>query len=515
MLIYKSLLLLVTFLNLFSGLYVLSRNPRDWNSRLFCSSSLLVSLWTFTNYLSGILATPLVLEATYATGALVLGSVFIWLLYVADGSVRPRTLTIILSVATLFCVLSFVPHFLVVHYDAIYMGGVFVGAPAFGLWLYTLFFCGSGIYMLYVLYLAVHRESDIRRKNQLRAVWGGALVTFVLSGLTSFILPSLSIFSFGGLDSVGVVIFELAVGYTIVNHNFFNMHVIRTDLLIVTLWIAVLWNVFLSDSKADFGVSIVLLVVSSIVGFALRHSVLEEIRQKQQLTELNKTKDEFLSFASHQLRSPLTVIAGYASMIALGELGTISPRQKEVVGNMFDATMNLSRLVEDFLNVSRIEQGGMKYTFDTFALDVLLQEVVRDMQVPARNRGLALDYTAPANTPCFVLGDEDKLREVYINVIDNAIKYTEKGSVSVTLSVDEAHFVVAVRDTGIGIAQDMQESIFEKFKRARSDRGVATGSGLGLYLARQIIQGHKGAITVVSEGINQGTIFTITIPKGE
>ena len=513
--VFESLLLLVTFLNLFSGLYVLSRNPRDWNSRLFCISSFLVSLWTGTNYLSGVFATPATLEATYATGALVIGSVFIWILYVARGVVPRSALVVIVLVSSLFAVLSFVPQFLVAHYEAIYTGGVFVGTPSWGLWIYTILFCGSGVYMLRTLYFAILRESDIHRKNQLRAVWGGALVTFVLSGLTSFILPILSIFSFGGLDSVGVVIFELAGGYTIVNDHFFNMHVLRTDLLIAALWIAILWNVFLSDSPSDFAVSSILLVVGSVVSFVLRHGVLEEIRQRKQLTELNATKDEFLSFASHQLRSPLTVIAGYASMIQSGETGGVSPRQKEIIGNMFDATINLSRLVEDFLTVSRIEQGGMKYTSDPFDIHSLLHDIVRDMQVPARAKSLQLRYHTPDTLPCMLVGDEDKLREVFVNVVDNALKYTSEGWVAVTLSRTEDAVVVEIQDTGIGIAPEMQEVIFHKFKRARTDRAVAMGSGLGLYLAKQIVEGHKGSITVVSPGVSQGATFTITLPSRE
>ncbi len=491
---------------------MLFNNRKNWNNRLFAATSFVAGLWTFCNYMTGVFPTTIWLEATYATGALVMAFGFIWILYITRERISETKAVLIASTGFLFAILSFVKGFLVERYDAIYVGGVFTGRPAFGLFIYTALFCFSGFSVLYLLASTYKNSSNQIRRQQLQAVFLGALVTLSISGLTSFILPSFSIFSFGGLDSFSFLVFLLCVGYSIVRHNFFDIKIIKTEFLIFTLMSCIILRLIFSDSVYDLVLNIAVLLIALVVSFALSRSVRQEVFQREKLNEINIQKDELLSFASHQLRTPLTVISGYAGMLKAGEFGVITEKQKEIIGSMFNAVNNLSKLVGDFLNISRLEHGGLKYADEDFAFDVILQDVVDDMQLAAFNKNLVLSFENSLEKSLILKGDEDKLRESILNIVDNAIKYTSEGRVNISLCVEGGFAIATISDTGMGISPDLHDVIFQKFKRAHDVRTTSSGSGLGLYISKKIIEAHRGRVAVSSMGVGTGSKFTIYLP---
>jgi signal transduction histidine kinase len=230
------------------------------------------------------------------------------------------------------------------------------------------------------------------------------------------------------------------------------------------------------------------------------------------LKSLDRLKTEFLSLASHQLRSPLTAIKGYASMLIEGSFGALNEKQEQGAKRIYASAQSLVSLVEDLLNISKIEQGGMKYEMLLTDLKNTVTELYNEMKIPAENKKLEFTFSAPDTNAYAVKADPMKIRQVFLNLIDNAIKYTESGFVHINLARGENTVVFSVTDSGVGISPETKAKLFEKFSRGEAGKLNTGGSGLGLYLAREITKAHKGDITIESEGLGKGSTFTVTLP---
>ncbi len=232
----------------------------------------------------------------------------------------------------------------------------------------------------------------------------------------------------------------------------------------------------------------------------------------EKLKGLDKLKTEFLSLAAHQLRSPLTAIKGYTSMLLEGSYGVIDKGPRDIVDRVYQSSIHLAMVIEDLLNVSKIEQGGMQYIMTPFDIRKTTQEIANDLSITAQKKGLTFTFTANTEKQCVVFGDMEKIRQVILNLIDNSIKYTPTGSVAVNVDLHEngeKKVTVSIKDTGIGVSEEYKKSVFEKFERGEGGKLNTTGSGLGLYLAKQIVEAHKGKIWLESEGKGKGATFFI------
>ncbi len=235
-------------------------------------------------------------------------------------------------------------------------------------------------------------------------------------------------------------------------------------------------------------------------------------RNNAQLRRLDKTKDEFISMASHQLRTPLTSIKGYLSMLIDGDLGKISKQQKEVLEEAFSSSERMVHLIGDFLNISRLQTG--KFVIDRRSTDLasLVESEVNALRQNADSRSLVLEYAAPDDIPLLNL-DADKLRQVIMNFIDNAIYYSKPES-SITISLkkrgDSVEF--KVKDTGIGVPESEQPGLFGKFFRATNARRTRPdGTGVGLFLAKKVVHDHGGEILFTSKE-GKGSTFGFRLP---
>ena len=242
--------------------------------------------------------------------------------------------------------------------------------------------------------------------------------------------------------------------------------------------------------------------------------VYDELRDaNDKLKSLDKLKTEFLSLAAHQLRSPLTAIRGYTSMLLEGSFGHVDDKQKEAIDRVFQSSTHLTSVVEDLLNVSKIEAGGMKYVMAPFDFEKISHDLATDLSITAEKKGLKLTFDTDKKPPYTVNGDMEKIRQVVLNIIDNAIKYTPTGSISVLLKKVESLGVcrLEVTDTGMGISPEEKEKLFGKFSRGEGGKTNTGGSGLGLYLAKQIAEAHGGHIAIDSPGVGKGSTFSIEL----
>jgi len=231
------------------------------------------------------------------------------------------------------------------------------------------------------------------------------------------------------------------------------------------------------------------------------------------LRELDKAKSEFLSIASHQLRTPISAIKGYLSMMMEGDFGEMPDKIKKVIKDIFESSSRLARLINVFLNVSRIESGRLKLELKPLQITELIDSVINELNNQASQKGLELAFEHPVKEPPLVNADSDKLREVILNLVDNSIKYTPQGSIKVFITFDRDNLTFKVEDTGIGIDPNEVQTLFRKFVRGSGVAQVHTGgSGLGLFIAQKIIKEHGGQIWAESEGKGKGSRFQFVIP---
>lgn len=275
---------------------------------------------------------------------------------------------------------------------------------------------------------------------------------------------------------------------------------------------------------------------SDIIGLAVQNARLytsldETSRQlklaNEKLKELDKLKDEFVSIASHELRTPMVSVKNYIWMTLAGKGGKITPKQKFYLNRAYESANRMTKLINDLLNISRIESGRILLNVEKATLPDIAASVLSDMQPRADQVGvvLALDKQATklgsdtvVELPD-VIADKDKVAEVLLNFISNSLKFTpEKGSVRVWFEVDEQskQVQVHVTDTGVGLTPDQVPRLFKKFgmlkETYRSKAEASQGTGLGLYISKSVVELHGGKIWVTSEGTDRGSTFSFSLP---
>ena len=245
-------------------------------------------------------------------------------------------------------------------------------------------------------------------------------------------------------------------------------------------------------------------------------SATRELRSSNaQLQQLDKAKDEFVSMASHQLRTPLTSVKGYLSMVLEGDAGKISDAQAHLLNEAFTSSERMVHLISDFLNVSRLQTG--KFLIDKRPVDLakVISQELDSLSSSAQSRHLKYLYHPPHDVPVLLL-DEDKIRQVIMNFCDNALYYsTEHSTIHVNLVVNKDTVRFEVVNVGIGVPRAEQSQLFTKFYRASNARRQRPdGTGVGLFLAKKVIDAHDGKVLFESvEG--KGSTFGFTLPLDE
>ncbi len=236
----------------------------------------------------------------------------------------------------------------------------------------------------------------------------------------------------------------------------------------------------------------------------------------KKIKEVDQMKDEFISMASHELRTPLGIIKGYTSMILEGTFGKIeNPEMKKSLDRVMISSKKLEELVEDLLDVSRIEQGRLSIEIKKIEIESLVKEIVSQFKISADEKKLLLEYVKPEKKLSLVLADSERLKQVLVNLIGNAIKYTEKGGIKITTEEKNSRLEIKVTDTGIGISAEEREHLFEKFYRAKNEKTAKiSGTGLGLWITKQIIELMKGKIYLESmKGVGTQAVVILNTAK--
>ncbi|EGJ32059.1 MULTISPECIES: hybrid sensor histidine kinase/response regulator [Moorena] len=241
----------------------------------------------------------------------------------------------------------------------------------------------------------------------------------------------------------------------------------------------------------------------------LKHSVDER-------DEIARQREDFVSRLTHDLRTPLVAADRILNLMQQGALGEISPPVLEAIVTMTRSNHNLLSMVNTLLEVYRYEAGRKYLSFSAIPVQQVIEEVIQELSALARDKKLSLDYQTPKQVNSIVMSDRLELHRLFTNLVGNAIKFTDNGSVTVRLrnspNTSEGHqtwVVIEVEDTGFGISPEDQKQLFERFRQGSHKR---SGSGLGLYLSKRILEAHQGTIKVKSE-LGKGTLFTVTLPN--
>lgn len=379
-----------------------------------------------------------------------------------------------------------------------------------------------------VAYISVKGFGQIKEPQQRKSflfIASGTLLFLTIFFLSEFIGELTRFYEINLLGPVGALLFALFIGWSIVKFNLFNFKLFGVQALIGILWFIVFSLLFVHTISLVQTIVAITLVLLTIVGGLLIRGFSREVKQREEITllaqdlqkanarlkELDKQKSEFVSLASHQLRGPITAVNGYVSLILSGDYGPISREIQEALTKVQTASQDLGVLVGDYLDITRIELGRMKYEFANVSFTQIVKDVCDQMSQVADHSGLRFEKQIP-DEPMMVYADAKKLKQVMLNLVDNAIKYTPQGTITVSARVLQGKAQFSVKDTGTGMSTKVLESIFEKFVRAPGAQRVnATGTGLGLFVARKIITEHKGRIWAESAGEGKGSTFLFEV----
>ncbi len=350
------------------------------------------------------------------------------------------------------------------------------------------------------------------------------LLSFFLSSAVASYIDNFFLEQYG---LFGMTIFIVFLSYLIVQYKAFEIKLIGAQALTIALVMIIAAQFTYVRLPVSYVLNGIALVLVLTAGYYLIRSIKQEVKRKEELEaltenlsranarlkELDTAKSEFISIASHQLRTPLTAIKGYVSLLLEGSYGVLSQDSRDVLDKVYSVNDRLTHLVEDLLNVSRIEAGRIQYDFRPVQLADILTELYDGFMLNAKSKSLDVSLQLPTPPLPKILADPNKIKEVVSNLIDNSIKYTPEGSVTITLAAVGQNARITIADTGIGIKPEDKPNLFSKFTRSKeTSRMVVGGAGLGLYVGKNFIDAHKGRIWADSEGPGKGSQFIVELP---
>ena len=381
-----------------------------------------------------------------------------------------------------------------------------------------------------ILALTVIEVQKKRRDRRETILVSTGILMFLLSFSMGNILGSFfDNWEAGQIGLFGMPIFVAFLGYILVRYQTFQIKLLATEALMAGQLILLCSLLLVRSIENAQIIAVGTILFFSVLGTLLIKSVRSEVEQRQEIEILannlettnerlrmvDQQKSEFVSIASHQLRSPLTAIRGYTAMILDGNYGPAPEKMTEALSRIHESAKLMAFSIEDFLNVSRIESGNMKYTFTDFNLKDQVEHIVDDLRPEATRSGLLLLFKSDMHSQGVVRADMSKTQQILHNLINNSLKYTVKGTITVfvTDNVATKELFVNIIDTGIGMNQETIDELFQKFNRAKNANSTnINGTGLGLFVARAMARSMGGDITCTSAGDQKGSTFTLRLP---
>ena len=523
-----SFLTFIVLTNALIGGIVFFRNTKSSSNRLFAVLCLSFGLWSIINYFS--LHIPFGSELFWIRLVMLSAAPQIGLFYFFVNTFPEEKISLSKSKIFISDLLLSLQMGVAVspwlYNKIVIVDGKAVPQAGPGMILFVavvVYFMLSGTY---VLFRKLIFSKDEFRKALVFIVGGFTATVFlfiyfllyqVLINQNTYFVPLAPIFVFP---------FLIGTSYAIIRQKFLNLRLVATEFVVGIFTISLLVEALNSGSIFSILWKLVFSAFVLVLGYLLIRSVYKEIERREQVTELAKSletaniqlkeldrqKTDFLSIAAHQLRTPLSIMNGYIELLRDGAYGAVTKEQTEVYRNIDESNGHLVKLVDSFLDITRLEQGRTKYDFIEHNINDLVDGVVKELEIKAKTKEIKIAWQRDDNFPK-VIYDEEKIRHVIYNFIDNAIKYSDKGEIHVDIAKDGEGIAVRVRDNGIGFDKVDEVNFFQKFYRGNNVQGMnVNGTGLGLYVCSKFISAHRGRVWGKSLGVGKGSEFGFWIP---
>jgi signal transduction histidine kinase len=517
------ILLAFSLINFPLSVWIFIQNRKSWTNRLFSLLIIFLTVYLVVNtelYIFEDYTTRLFLgRFIMANGAIINLLVFLFLsVFPSDKLTVNRKVYIPILIVTMLLAAAAFTNLI---FKSIQISENNVVTPEPGMLLPVFGLHTIGLILAGMINIIRRRKTSSGiDKIRINYIFFAVAVLFTLIIIFNFLLPT--VFQYGNFVPflpVYILLFLGIVSYAIVRHRLFGLRVLATQVLTAVFWMILLSNLFNAQDNAQRIINGVILLASIISGILLIRSVIREVEQRERLEELteklramDKQKDEFISMAAHELRAPMTAIKGYLSMVVEGDTGDIPEKARGFLADANAINERLIRLVNNMLNVSRIEEGRMVYQIEIENLSQVVRTVFAQFKPEAERKGLEYGLNIPAEIKDSVQVDPDRIHEVVANLLSNAVKYTDQGYVRVQLvQPDKGSVRFEVKDTGPGISKEEQVKLFRKFHRVESNVGKTTGTGLGLYICKLLVEKFGGEIGLTSS-LGKGSIFWFQLP---
>jgi signal transduction histidine kinase len=510
------------------GLLTLLKNPRDRINKSWFFVSVGVFLWTI-----GLFGTVVVNSqesALFWQRILYIGTIIIPVLFfrfcailLKKGRLEKVIFYIGFILAIIFLILLFNKNFITISPERTSLN-YWPVKTGFLYWPFLFYFAFYVIYSVVVLKISSKKNSGIYQK-QIQFVYYAALIGFV-GGSTNFLLDfDLSIYPTGNLF---VSFYVVMMAYAVFKYHLMNIRLIATEILTGLVGLILLIDLLLSDDLPFILLKSGILIVFVYLGISLIRSVLKEIelkerikkayeiekRARKEVEQVTEAKTQFIMATQHHLRTPLTSMIGYLDLIFGGTYGKVPLKLKTTLLKFQVSTKRLIRVVNTLLDISQFQLGKKVVSLKPgIRFENLIKEVVEELQFEVKIRDLYLNYEKKGVVPA-INADPEKLKVALFNIIDNGIKYTQKGGLKVKLEKVGSNVQLSIKDTGMGIKPDQAKKLFkEAFSRGSgAKKAYGLGRGIGLYVTAHIIKGHNGKIWAESEGKGRGSTFFIQLP---
>ncbi len=530
-LIRNSIYFISIITNLVLAFLVLSQGRKKRENQTFFAACFFACGWLISLFLFYIVKDPQwVLWLGRFNFAVILPMfyyLFIFALVFPSETVIPRNIKIALSLwVGLFTILTFLTP--LIGKEEIILGPgqrETVYGPLFIL--YALHYIVFSVAIIVILLCKLKKSQKAIEKNQIKYVLIGLSLALIFGFTTNILLYSIGLSDAANYGPLATVLFSGFIAVAILKHHLFSVKVIAAEIFTGLLVFTLLISVFTSTTPTQRIFNIAISIGSLVFGVFLIKSVIQEIRLREksqrlanrldrayrELKKLDDAKSEFIAMASHQLRTPLTIIKGFVSMLMEGNYGKMPERARKPLKDIFLSNERLVKIINDLLNISKIELGKLDALKEKAQIENLIKSTLKELKPRAEKKGLYLKWEKPKKSLPELEIDSLKIRQVIFTVIDNAIRYTQKGGVVVKCHIIDNKYQIKISDTGVGMSKQETKRVFESFVRGSAGINLwVQGAGLGLYLSKKYIELHKGKIWAESSGKGKGSTFYIELP---
>lgn len=529
------LLLIIIVVGSMLGIAVYNSNRKLPVNRWFLAISIFVILWNIFGFIAHRVSdeqiSAIFVRANISAVSLYFVSFYYFSLYFPIRSKRTSVIDIIVTIiGVVFSLLALFTPLIISSVHIISSKQMTLQIGLLGNYFYGL----TLLLTLWIIISLIKKYSNLDKVNKLKVVYFlvGTITYAVLNiifniGLVYIYKNNVNLTQLGDFSAIFFLGFT---AYAITKHQLFNIKTIATETAVIALSTLLFVQAFLSNNIAEGALKVLIWILATYGGYILIKSVKKEIEQNiklEELTaelekanahlkELDETKDNFLSMAAHELNTPIAAIEGYLSMIVdEGMCGPLDEKTGKYLRNIYDSSKRLAALVRDLLNVSRIESNRVHIIYSEAQIEDVIDQSIAEVKIKFDEVGHKLIWKRPSHPLPKTYLDISRIVEVIINLLGNAAKYTEApGKIEVKTYTDENKIIVAVKDNGRGIPKDKATHIFEKFVQVDVLKDQVKGTGLGMFISKNLVEMHHGKLWFKSstDENDHGTTFFFSLP---